>query len=229
MTKSNSNNFFQSHFESIFAYYEEEGPIKLGPINTYAYFNDAKHVLFSLARYKFCAKMLAGKKKVMEIGCGDSFGLPIVLQSVGAITGYDLEPNIIEENRKLFKRFDRVAFEQCDFVKNDSSERFDGGYSLDVIEHIEKDLEHHFMANICRSLTSNSVFILGTPNKESEKHASPKSKESHVNVKSANTLKELMQEYFANVFLFSMNDEVVHTGYYPMAHYLIALGVGLRN
>lgn len=27
-------------------------------------------------------------------------------------------------------------------------------------------------------------------------------------------------------FLFSMNDEVVHTGYYPMAHYLIAVGIG---
>jgi hypothetical protein len=25
------------------------------------------------------------------------------------------------------------------------------------------------------------------------------------------------------VFLFSMNDEVVHTGFYPMAHYLFAV------
>lgn len=27
-------------------------------------------------------------------------------------------------------------------------------------------------------------------------------------------------------FLVSMNDEVVHTGYYPMAHYLLAVGIG---
>ena len=33
-------------------------------------------------------------------------------------------------------------------------------------------------------------------------------------------LKKLMQHYFHNVFMFSMNDEVVHTGFHPMAHYL---------
>ena len=32
-----------------------------------------------------------------------------------------------------------------------------------------------------------------------------------------------MTHHFRNVFIFSMNDEVVHTGFYPMAHYLFAL------
>ena len=32
-----------------------------------------------------------------------------------------------------------------------------------------------------------------------------------------------------NVFLFSMNDEIIHTGFYPLAHYLVAKGVGLRD
>ena len=36
-------------------------------------------------------------------------------------------------------------------------------------------------------------------------------------------LKSLLSKYFHNVFIFSMNDEVVHTGFYPMAHYLFAL------
>lgn len=34
--------------------------------------------------------------------------------------------------------------------------------------------------------------------------------------------KNTMQRYFHNVFMFSMNDEVVHTGFHPMAHYLLA-------
>src|SRR5262249_47894355 len=33
----------------------------------------------------------------------------------------------------------------------------------------------------------------------------------------------LLEKYFAHVFIFSMNDEVVHTGFSPMAHYLFAL------
>jgi len=33
----------------------------------------------------------------------------------------------------------------------------------------------------------------------------------------------MLKNYFNNVFLFSMNDEVVHTGFNKMAHYLIAI------
>jgi len=65
--------------------------------------------------------------------------------------------------------------------------------------------------------------IVGSPSLESQAHASPPSKAGHINCKSGAELKALLQHYFENVFLFSMNDEVVHTGYYPMAHYLFAV------
>jgi hypothetical protein len=32
-----------------------------------------------------------------------------------------------------------------------------------------------------------------------------------------------MERHFHSVFMFSMNDETVHTGYHSMAHYLIAV------
>jgi hypothetical protein len=38
-----------------------------------------------------------------------------------------------------------------------------------------------------------------------------------------------MQQYFDHVFMFSMNDEVVHTGYFPMAQYLFALCTGVKR
>jgi hypothetical protein len=61
------------------------------------------------------------------------------------------------------------------------------------------------------------------PSLESQTYASPQSKEGHVNCQSGDELKKNLQGYFENVFIFSMNDEVIHTGYYPMAHYLLAL------
>jgi hypothetical protein len=70
--------------------------------------------------------------------------------------------------------------------------------------------------------------VLGMPSLESQAYASPQSKAGHVNCKSGKDFKGLMQRYFDQVFLFSMNDEVVHTGFYPMAHYLIALCCGKR-
>ena len=67
-----------------------------------------------------------------------------------------------------------------------------------------------------------------SPNVTSDAYASEASKKGHINLKSHDQLREDMQKYFKNVFMFSMNDEIVHTGFGPMAHYLFAVGVGVR-
>ena len=84
------------------------------------------------------------------------------------------------------------------------------------------------MRNIVDSLAAPGVLIVGLPSQESQLYASQGSKEGHVNCKTAPDLKALMQKYFHDVFIFSMNDEVVHTGFYKLAHYLFALCVGKR-
>ena len=61
---------------------------------------------------------------------------------------------------------------------------------------------------------------------ESQLHASQASKEGHVNCKSGPELQATLSRYFANVVVFSMNDEVIHTGYQKMSHYLMALCFG---
>ena len=94
---------------------------------------------------------------------------------------------------------------------------FDGAYALDVIEHIPAEQEKIFVGNIVDSLTPEGVLILGSPSLESQAHASPPSKAGHVNCKTGKGLRALMEVFFHNVFMFSMNDEVVHTGYFPMA------------
>ena len=67
------------------------------------------------------------------------------------------------------------------------------------------------------------------PSIESQRYASPQSKEGHINCKSGKELKLLMDKYFYDFFLFSMNDEVVHTGYEKMAHYLFVLCCGVKK
>lgn len=42
------------------------------------YRNDPKMLVFMAVRYKFVAKMLSGLGSVIEVGCGDGFGAPIV-------------------------------------------------------------------------------------------------------------------------------------------------------
>ena len=67
------------------------------------------------------------------------------------------------------------------------------------------------------------------PNKTAEQYASEWSRKAHVNLKTFDGLRDLGLAYFHNVFMFGMNDEVVHTGYGPMCHYLWALCVGPRR
>ncbi len=79
------------------------------------------------------------------------------------------------------------------------------------------------------SLKSSGALIVGMPSLESQVHASPQSKAGQVNYKTGTALKDLFQEYFGNVFLFSMNDEVIHTGFTPMAHYFLVLCCGKKE
>ncbi len=212
--------------------YRRLGPVTFGPWTSHIWRSDPRHMVFLMSRYKFVAKMLAGRQAVLEVGCGDAAGTPIVLQTVGRVQGVDFEPLVIED---AAERYGREGVDRAMFAVHDMSNGpvaggpFDGAFSLDVIEHVPQSAEDQFMANVCASLSPDAVCIIGTPNITADQYASPASKEGHINLKSTDTLRDLMARHFHSVFNFSMNDEVVHTGYAPMGHYLFALGVGVKD
>ncbi len=210
--------------------YNERGGVILGPYSSHIYRSDPRHLSFLLARYKFISKMLQGKKKVLEIGCGDSFGTALILQTVESVHAIDIEPLVIEDNIKRTEHGrGRCSYEVLDITSNIPKETFDGAFALDVIEHIPPEREKYFMKNIFSSLNEDAMLLIGTPNITAKQFASPASTDGHINLKSENSLRNLMSEYFRNIFIFSMNDEVVHTGYLAMAHYLLGMGVGKIN
>ncbi len=204
---------------------EGEGLQKMGLMSSQVWRDDPRRLGFVLARYKFVSKMLSGKKRVAEIGCADAFGTRVVRQEVPEVVAVDFDPVFIERNQKEQSDKWNIEFRVHDLMTGPLDGEFDAAYSCDVLEHILPEDEDVFVKNIAGSVTANGVCIFGSPSLESQTYASPASKEGHVNCKSGPDLKELMEKHFENVFLFSMNDEVVHTGYYPMAHYLFALCV----
>jgi len=201
---------------------------QLGLITNQVWHDDPRRLLFVLARYKFVAKMLGGKQKVLEIGCGDAFGTRIVLQEVGTIVAIDSkEAFVTDVNKRMEKRW-KFECKVHDILSGPVEGSFDSAYSIDVIEHIPKEKESLFISNILHSLEKNGVLIIGTPSRQSQAYASKPSKKEHINCKDHEELRDLLLKYFNNVFIFSMNDELVHTGFYPMAHYLFIMGVGKR-
>jgi len=215
--------------ELLFAVKEKYGIARLGVMANESWSQDPKRLVFLLARYKFVARMLAGRRDVLEVGCGDAFGTRIVQQAVGSVTAVDAEPLFIADVRERQSEHWPLAAAVHDAVAAPVPGRFDAAYALDVLEHIAPADEDRFIRNIAASLTDDGVLILGMPSLESQPYASPQSRQGHVNCKSGEAFKRLMAGYFRTVFLFSMNDEVVHTGFYPMAHYLLAVCCHLRD
>src|SRR3990167_1521055 len=209
--------------------YRYEKSIVLGPWASGTLLRDPIHLVFALSRYKFVARMLTGKKKVLEIGCGDAFGTPIVAQFVAELTAIDIDPKIIASNKERLGMIKNITFQEMDFRTKTLLKKFDAAYSIDVIEHIEPELNNLYMQQTVKSLVSDGITLIGTPNKTSEKYASAPSKAYHINLHSHESLKQLTEKYFAQVFMFTMNDEVVQTGFAPMGHFLFALGIGVKK
>jgi 2-polyprenyl-3-methyl-5-hydroxy-6-metoxy-1,4-benzoquinol methylase len=199
------------------------GETRFGVLKNWEWHDDPKRILFSMARYKFVSKMFAGRDRVLEVGCGDGFNAPVVRQTVKSLTIADFDPIFIDDARARMR--ERWPYEAIvvDVLKDELPHGYDGVYSLDMLEHIPQSREHIVLEKMVRALTDDGAVIIGMPSLESQVYASAPSKLGHINCKTGPELETLMKRYFHNVFMFSMNDELVHTGFHRMAHYLIAV------
>lgn len=216
-------------FDAATSYQFATESISLGPWTSYSLITDPKHMVFVLARYKFVAKMLRQGGKTLEVGCGDGFGAPIVRQHSSEYLGIDVDERLISGNRaRLSKVIGGLEFALQDITASNSLGEFDTVFHVDVLEHLDSDKEAQFLENSFDCLKRDGIYICGTPSKYSEQYASPQSAIQHINLKTAEQKKALFEKYFDFVWIFSMNDEVVHTGFYPMAHYLFAVCAGKK-
>ena len=219
----------EPQYQAHVALRDAQGLSRLGLRANAAWHADPKRLGIVLARYKFVAKMLSGRKRVLEVGCGDAWASRVVRQEVESLVGIDFDPVFVEDARAGMQAPWEFEVAVHDILERPVAPPFEAAYALDVLEHIPPGDEGRFVSNIADSLVAPGVAIFGLPSLESQPYASPLSKEGHVNCKSAPDLKQLMLHDFHDVFIFSMNDEVVHTGFYALAHYLFALCVGRRS
>src|SRR5258706_9013667 len=187
---------------------------QLGEMHSASFATDPKHLGFVLARYKFVARMLQGMGRVLEVGCGDTTGARLVKPVGGQLTGIDRDSYASEPCIEVYRH---------DMLDGPFGNLFDAVYAMDVLEHISPRDEHTFLGNIKKSLGECGTLIIGTPSRESQPYASELSKAHHVNCKTEDELRDTLWRHFRNVFMFGMQDEVIHTGYGPMCHYRLAI------
>lgn len=187
----------------------DEPPVVMGAMAGATWRWNPRRIVFASSRYKFVAQMLKGKELVAEIGCADGFLSEIVRREVWVLDLYDFDPV--------------WASRVWDIVEAPLPRTYDAIFMLDVIEHIDPKKESLALANIKRSLRPHGTLIVGAPSLESQAYAADISKAGHVNCKSGEQFRADLQKHFGNVFLFGMNDEVLHTGFPQMCHYLLAV------
>ena len=205
-----------------------ENQITLSPLFSQTLRNDPKWIGFTFARHKFISKMFNQMDRLLEVGCWEGVASLLIAKSCNQLVVIDYyKPHVEWANKNIAPIASNIKFLGHDILDAPIEiGTFDGAFSLDILEHIDPEQEKLYMSNICKCLNDDGAFILGTPSLEAQQYAGLGSKLTHINCKTSEQLKELSLRFYKNVFMFGMNDEVLHTGFSPMCQYLFALCTG---
>lgn len=214
----------KSNWENVSQFMQNNNKeITLGKYISYWFLNSPRRTLHYLSYYKFASKMIGKNKNVLDVGSNEGLGTWLLAKECGFAKGLDFDSDAIDSAINNFGYLKNIEFQNEDIFKYSDKNKWDAVVSFDVIEHILPENSDAFLSKICSLISNEGIFIVGTPSLISQNFASDISKKGHVNVYSPERLEEQMKKYFDFVFMFSAHDEVVHTGYLPLAHYLIAL------
>lgn len=204
-----------------------EKRLRFGQHVSYWFFHSPRHALHCMSYYKFAAKMIGQGRRVLDVGCGEGLGTWLLAKECGFAMGIDFDADAIGAAKGNFQS-PNVAFDCADFL-SDGRDGFDAVVSLDVIEHIHRADIDAYLQNVCRALKQEGIAVIGTPSLASQQYASEIARVGHVNIYDGEGLEKELQRYFVHVFLFAAHDEVIHTGFLPLAHYLLAIGCRPRK
>ena len=114
--------------EAISNITSKEKTISFGHQISYEWKHDAKHLCFSLSRYKFVSKMFEGLDSVLEIGAGDGFKSRIVSQSVKNLTLSDYKD--INKNYNFTSDKKKQKYLVHNFIEKKLNKKYSGIYEF---------------------------------------------------------------------------------------------------
>ena len=150
-------------YSPSFKDFDEFGSYNFGPLSSYKMRNDPQYIMFQLARYKHAVKLLNTKNNVLEIGCGDGIGLPLLSKNFKKVIALDKDCDLLKI-AAINNDYNNILFKNHDFFKKSLSEKFESAVCFDVLSSIPKTNEDAFFRNITKSLKDNSVMIIGAQN-----------------------------------------------------------------
>ena len=187
--------------------------------------NNLLGLLIRLSRYKFACRMLKKTDTVLDVGCSTGLGSIFIGQFCKDVTGIDVKRDDIERAQKLNKR-DNVFFSNIDLFDLSSDKMFSAVINLDVIEHMNEEDGIKFIRKCSKHVKNDGIFIIGTPSFYIKEYQNKFSKAAHIKMYRQEELETIVNNFFKRTICFSMNDEVVHTGFSKVAWYYFIIGFG---
>ncbi len=89
---------------------------------------------------------------------------------------------------------------------------------------MDAELGERMVATAASMMRDTGMIIVGSPSIYSYPFQSPQSQASHVKCYDQKELVEMMDRHFGRTIAFSMNDELVHTGFSKLAWYYFVVG-----
>lgn len=204
--------------------FDRNPPITLS--SEYAHFieENTLHLLIRLARYKFAARLIKNTDTVLEVGSGTGVGSLFLSQHAKQVVGLEIKQSEVEEAKGINRR-DNVTFLCQDFFEYQPETPVDTIVALDVIEHLTPELGEKMIARMAEIIQPNGMIIVGSPSIYSYAFQSPQSQASHIHCYDQKELVNVIERYFGRTLAFSMNDEIVHTGFPKLAWYYFVIGL----
>jgi 2-polyprenyl-3-methyl-5-hydroxy-6-metoxy-1,4-benzoquinol methylase len=168
-----------------------------------------------LSRFKFASKLISKKDSLLDIGCGQGLSSIFFSDYCKYVYGVDLLSDFLHHDRKNIKFIKKNIFQ---LKKNNFKHKINLITLIDFIEHFNKSQGSLILSKCSKLLEKKGgTLIVGTPSVYSSEYRSKRSRIQHIHEYDGMELKDLCSKYFNRTFLFSMNDEVVHTGFYKLA------------
>jgi 2-polyprenyl-3-methyl-5-hydroxy-6-metoxy-1,4-benzoquinol methylase len=178
-----------------------------------------------LARFKFVSRMLSPSDRVLDLGCGSGYCSYFYSRFAEQVVGVDLFSDIPQARLKYpGENLRFISGDVLDLPAEVAAMVFDAVVSTDVIEHFSKEDGERIIANSHKLLSDRGMMIVGTPSKFSSAYRSAQSRAGHIHEYEPDELRDLCGRYFKRTLLFSMNDELVHTGFSKLAWFVFVLG-----
>ena len=196
--------------------------VSLSPFASHLLDNDLLALFIKLARYKFATRLIQPNSTVVDLGCGDGLGSLFLSQHSKKTIGVDIHRASTDYCRANYNR-PNLEFVRSSGEDFRAEEPVDAVVCLDTVEHVPQDVAPRLIGNIGRILKPSGILILGTPSIYSQPYASPNRIAQHYIEYTREKLEHLVAPFFARTLFFSMNDELVHTGFDRLAWYLLLI------